>query len=114
MLMAVFFLGGCSGYSQDKTFDSNNQDVTASNSDFDNITDDKELGLLLGQKIKALSDNPEMSNVIIVVNDYEITKKDVETERIMSATPHSETFEERVAKIIRDKVLETEAERLEI
>lgn len=89
--------------------------MNASNSGLDNIAiNDKESGILLGQKIKALSDDPEMNKVVIIVDGYEITKKDVEAERINSTMTNSGTFEERVEELIRVTVLNAEAERLGI
>lgn len=112
--MIMLLTGGCCNNNKTGIIDNYNQNTSILIGDSNNIINDREKGVSLGEKIRVLSGNPEMTNVVIVVDGYNITKKEVETERIMSTMPNSGTFEERVEELIRVIVFQAEAERLGI
>ena len=77
-------------------------------------TNDVHLWTEIGQKIKNLESLSNINEAVIIVNGYNITKKDVETQKIYAEFLKDEDIREKIYGLIKTKVIETEAKRLGI
>lgn len=68
----------------------------------------------IGSETKKLSEIDDINNVIIKVNNQEITKKELETLKILNKAENSDSTKEIVNSIITTAALKSEATKLEI
>lgn len=114
-LIVIFSLSGCKVENQ--TYEIINGNVESLN-DKDMVegkTDDiNEKYFLLGRKIYELSEIDGINDIVAYVNGYPVTRKEIVSQVIISEILCEPSSKERVQKLIRNKVVETEAIKRDI
>ena len=121
VIVGLFCLGGCIGKDQNgkpmdftMQIDDTGKDVSISSNDADSDTNEKELWYSIGARIKGISMIQGIDDPAILVNGYSITKKEIETQKILKDAPNSSSLKENINLMIRAKVVWAEAIRLGI
>lgn len=78
------------------------------------MTENREKMLNIGREIKALDDISGIDETVILVDDYPITRKTFEVQRIYTKYIKNTTLKEAIEEIIKNTAIKAEAERLNI
>jgi hypothetical protein len=116
-IIGLFLLGSCADQNimpQDTTpqadyIDENELEVLRK--EVSNIDNDRDLQLYLGEKIQSLSDIPGIDGPAVTVNGYPITKKTVESIKILNVAPNSIPLKDEINSTLRHAAINAEANK---
>ena len=119
LVSGIIFISGCND--QNKNLD-NRADIVNEEESVNYWDSDNENTLLnekmleMSQKLRALNSDKTMDKVVITVNGIAISKREIEAAKVFAeySGPDALTVKERIEKTIKDRVLDSEAERIGI
>lgn len=112
LLITIYTLSGCKINNQ--TYENISDNVDCNDIVGEKTDNINEKCFLLGRKIYELSEIDGINDTAVYVNGYPITRKEISSQVIISEILNEPSPTQRVQKLIRNKVVETEAVKRDI